>query len=224
MHEHGAEHTHIHEDGTIHTHIHEDGGLGGMIQGETVLVGNPTFMRHQAVRMPSGLTSKTAVCLAVDGELAAVFNIKYNAAEPVEYALRLLRRNGFQLVPAVRDGNLTAKFLKARFGWDGGGTQLEIGERLTLSDPEREAEGVDGLLYRDGLLPYAYLAVDSRRLCQTVRVGNLLSIFGGIAGSLLGFYLTFTGSYSVLTPLLMMTFLLLWVVPMLPLVWTVDKG
>ena len=55
-------------------------------------------------------------------------------------------------------------------------------------------------------------------------MGNLLSIFSSIAGTLLGFYLTFTGSYAVLTPLLLLTFLLLWVVPMLPMVWTVDKG
>ena len=89
---------------------------------------------------------------------------------------------------------------------------------------EREAEGPEGLLYRDGLLPYAFLAVDSRRLCQTVLVGNLLSIFSSIAGALLGFYLTFTGSYTVLTPVLLMTFLLLWTAPMLPMVWTVDKG
>ena len=207
-----------------HFHIHEDGGLGGIIHGETVLVGNPTFMRRQAVHMPPNFNSKTAVCLAVDGELIAVFQIKYSAAEPVEYALRILRRSGFRLVTATRDGNIVPKFLKARFGWDGGGEPLEVADRLALSDPEREAEGPEGLLYRDGLLPYAFLAVDSRRLCQTVLIGNLLSIFSSIAGALLGFYLTFAGSYGVLTPLLMMTFLLLWAVPMLPMVWTVDKG
>lgn len=207
-----------------HFHIHEDGGLGGMIHGETVLVGNPSFMRRQGVHMPGSLNSKTALCLAVDGELIAVFQIKYSAVEPAEYALRILRRSGFRLVTATRDGNIVPKFLKARFGWDGGGEPLELDERLALSDPEREAGGPEGLLYRDGLLPYAFLAVDSRRLCQTALVGNLLSIFSSIAGSLLGFYLTFAGSYGVLTPLLMMTFLLLWAVPMLPMVWTVDKG
>ena len=207
-----------------HFHIHEDGGLGGMIHGETVLVGSPSFMRRQAVRLPHTLASKTAVCLAVDGELTAVFTVKYAAAEPVEYALRILRRNGFRLSLATRDSNITPKFLKARFGWDGGAEPLEIGERLTLSDPEREADGPEGLLYRDGILPYAFLAVDSRRLCQTVLVGNLLSIFSSIAGALLGFYLTFTGSYAVLTPVLLLTYMVLWVIPMLPLVTAVDKA
>ena len=89
--------------------------------------------------------------------------------------------------------------------------------------PEREAEGPSGLLYREGLLPFVTLAVASRRLCQTAAVGNLLSLFSSITGTLLGFYLTFTGSYQVLTPVLLMTYLLLWVAPMLPLVWTADK-
>ena len=207
-----------------HFHIHDDGGLGGMIRGETVLVGTPTFMRHQAVKLPPSISSKTVVCLAVDGELSAVFTIKYAAAEPVEYALRILRRNGFRLMLATRDGTLVPKFMKARFGPNGAAELLELDERLSLSEPDRDAAGIDGIIYRDGILPYAQLAVDSKRLCQTVRVGNLISIFSSIAGALLGFYLTFTYSYAVLTPILMLTFALLWVVPMLPLVGTVDNA
>lgn len=206
-----------------HFHIHDDSGLSGMIHGETVLVGTPVFMRHKAVRLPANIPSKTAVCLAVDGTLTAVFSIKYIPAGTADVALRAMRRNGFQLILAVRDGNITPKLLKSKFGTDCGAERPELGERLALSDPEREAGGPNGLLYREGLLPFVTLAAGSRRLCQTVLVGNLLSIFSSIAGALLGFYLTFTGSYAVLTPPLLLTYLLLWVAPMLPLVWTVDK-
>ena len=206
-----------------HFHIHDDNGLSGMIHGETVLAGSPAFMRHMAVRLPANMPSKHPICLAVDGSLVAVFAIKYTTADTVDYALRLLRRNGLQITLAARDGGVTPKLLKARFGSDCGALVPELGERLNLSDPEREAEGPNGLLYRAGLLPFASLAAGSRRLCQTALLGNLLSIAGSVAGVLLGFYLTFTGSYNVLTPLLLLTFLLLWVVPLLPLVWTVDK-
>ncbi|MCI9036946.1 MAG: hypothetical protein HFF80_04200 [Oscillospiraceae bacterium] len=206
-----------------HFHIHDDSGLSGMIHGETVLVGTPAFMRHKAVRLPASLPSKTAVCLAVDGTLTAVFSIKYTPASTADAALRAMRRNGLQLILAVRDGNITPKLLKSKFGTDCGAERPELGERLALSDPEREAGAPNGLLYREGLLPFVSLAVGSRRLCQTVLVGNLISIFSSIAGALLGFYLTFTGSYAVLTPPLLLTYLLLWVAPMLPLVWTVDK-
>ena len=205
-----------------HFHIHDHGGLSGMIRGETVLFGPPVFMRHMAVRLPNPMPSKPSVCLAVDGNLTALFTIKYTAADTVDIALRLLRRNGLQLVLASRDGNVAAKLLKARFGGDCGASIPELGERLNLSDPEREAEEPNGLLYREGLLPFASLITGSRRLCQTARLGNLLAVAGSVAGVLLGFYLTFSGRYNVLTPQMLLTYLLLWVVPMLPLVWTVD--
>lgn len=206
-----------------HFHIHEDGGLSGMIRGETVLVGTPMFMRHKAVRLPATFPAKTAVCLAVDGELVAVFAIKYSAHPPVEIAMRSLARNGLSLVLATRDGNVTAKLLKSRFGTDGKAERPDSMEYLNLSDPEREGGAPNGLLYREGLLSYVELVALSRRLCQILRVGNLLSVFGAIVGSLLAFYLCFVGSIAVLTPLMLVTFLLLWVVPVLPLLVGVDR-
>ncbi len=206
-----------------HFHIHDDNGLSGMIRGETVLVGTPMFMRHRGVRLPATLPTKTALCLAVDGELAAVFSVKYSVNPPVEIAMRSLARNGLQLVLATRDGNVLPKMIRTRFGTDGKAQIPEISERLALSDPRRQAGAPSGLIYRDGMLPYVELAALSRRLCQMVRVGNFLSMLGSIFGSLLAFYLTFVGSVDVLSPLLLMTFLLLWVVPLLPLLVGVDR-
>lgn len=206
-----------------HFHIHDDNGLSGMIRGETVLVGTPVFMRHKGVRLPATMPSKTAVCLAVDGELVALFAIKYDAHPLVDAAMRALGRNGISLVLATRDGNVTPKLLKNRFGTDGKAVYPESTDRLSLSDPLRESGVPNGILYREGFHPYAELVSLSRRLCQIVRVGNLLSVFGCIFGSLLAFYLTFVGTTSVLTPIMLLTFLLLWVVPMLPLLLSVDR-
>lgn len=206
-----------------HFHIHDENGLSGMIHGETVLVGPPIFMRHRGVRLPATLPSKTTVCLAVDGELTAVFAVKYNASPTVDTAIRSLTRSGLQLKLAVRDGNITAKLLKARFGTDGGATLPEISERLNLSDPRREAEAPNGLLFREGLFPYVEMVAGSRRLCHVIRVGTVLSLLGSVCGVLLSFYLTFTGSYAVLTPVMLLTYLLLWLLPLAPLLWGVDK-
>ena len=213
----------IRRENLEHFHIHEHGGLSGMIHGETVLAGPPVFMRHMAVRLPGSMPAKPCMCLAVDGTLTAVFILRYSAAETVSTALRGLGRSGVQLTLGTRDGNITSKLLRSRFHTDGGANTLELDELLALSDPARESDGPSGLLYREGLLPYASLVTGSRRLCQTAAVGDLLAILSSVSGVLLGFYLTFTGSWGVLTPLLILTYLLLWVVPVLPLVWTVDK-
>ena len=206
-----------------HFHVHDDNGLSGMIRGETVLVGTPVFMRHMGVRLPSTLPAKTAVCLAVDGELIALFAIKYTAAAPVEIALRALARNGLQLLLATRDGNVTPKMIKKIYGTDGKATLPEISERLALSDPQREAAAPSGMIYRDGLLQFVELVALSRRLCQMVKVGNFLSVFGSVFGALLGFYLTFVGRNDILSPIMLMVYLLLWTVPMLPLLMGADK-
>lgn len=206
-----------------HFHIHDDHGLGGMIRGETVLVGPPLFMRHKAVRLPKKLPARTVICLAVDGELVAIFDVKYTVHPPVELAMRALSRNGLSLVLATRDGTITPKLLKNLFGTDGKAKCPETSERLSLSDPQREGGAPNGILYREGILPYVELAALSRRLCQIVRVGNFLSIFGGVFGALLAFYLVFVGSSAVLTPLMLLTYLLLWAAPMLPLLWGVDR-
>jgi hypothetical protein len=206
-----------------HFHVHDDAGLSGMIDGETVLFGTPVFMRHKAVRLPNTLPSKTCVCLAVDGTLTAIFAVKYAASPTVTAALKAVGRNGMQLTLATRDGNITPKLLKARFGLDAPAKLPDISQRLALSDPERESGGPDGLLYREGLYPFVELASGSRRLCQLSRLGNLLSVLGSLAGALLGFYLTFTGSYAVLTPSALLTYLALWTLPLLPLLWGVDK-
>ena len=93
-----------------------------------------------------------------------------------------------------------------------------------MSDPDREGGAPNGILYREGLFPFVDMVAGSRRLCHTVRIGNFLSMLSSVFGVLVGFYLTFTGSYSVLTPMLLLTYLLLWVIPMLPLLWGVDKS
>ena len=192
----------IRRENLEHFHIHEHGGLSGMIHGETVLAGPPVFMRHMAVRLPGSMPAKPCMCLAVDGTLTAVFILRYSAAETVSTALRGLGRSGVQLTLGSFPTRRSSE---------------------SLSDPARESDGPSGLLYREGLLPYASLVTGSRRLCQTAAVGDLLAILSSVSGILLGFYLTFTGSWGVLTPLLILTYLLLWVVPVLPLVWTVDK-
>ena len=214
---------HITYQSVDHFHIHDDNGLSGMIRGETVLVGTPLFMRHMAVRLPSTLPAKTAYCLAVDGELTAIFTVKYVPAAAVEVAMRGLSRSGLQVLLATRDGNVTAKMIKKCYGTDSKATLPEITERLALSDPKREADAPNGLIYRDGLLPFAELVALSRRLCQIVRVGNFLSVLGNVFGALLGFYLTFVGRSDIFSPVMLMVYLLLWTVPMLPLLVGVDK-
>ena len=54
-----------------------------------------------------------------------------------------------------------------------------------------------------------------RFLLFFLTLAAVLGILGSAAGTLLAFYLVFLGSYELLTPLSLVVFLLLWLVPVL---------
>ena len=201
--------------------FYEEGGVGGTIHGESVLFGTASFCRKMGVTLPSGLKLQTGMFLAVDGALIAVFAVKYMAAENVDWALHALARTHITPVLAVRDGNITPQLLKRKFGTDARAVYPQLSTRLALS--EKAGTKPCALIYREGLMPYAELAVGGKRLCRAVRLGNILSLIASVAGTMLTFYLSFVAAYALFTPLKLLAFLLLWTVAALVDGFFVDK-
>ena len=188
--------------------FYEEGGVGGRIHGETVLFGTAGFMKKRGVNLPRNLGLKTGVFLSVDGALIAVFAVKYMPAENVDWALHALHHSRITPVLAVRDGNITPALLKRKFGTDARAVYPKMSTRLALS--ERGGGRPCALLMREGLMPYAEVVLGSKRLCRSAKRCTVLSFLAATAATLLAFYLTFAGAYSVLTPLSLLVFMLLW--------------
>jgi len=55
--------------------------------------------------------------------------------------------------------------------------------------------------------------VGAGRLRRAVRGCAFLSALGGLVGVLLAFYITFAGAYAALSPLNLLIFLSMWLVP-----------
>ncbi len=195
--------------------FYEEGGCSGVIHGESVLMGTNSFMRKMEVRLPGGLNLRTGVFLAVDRQLIAVFAVKYKPSENVDWALRLLRRSRLALLLAARDPNVTPELVRRKFSKSARLEYPHLSERVALSEPA-DGQGMPrALLYREGLLPYAEAAAGSRRLVRACRRGTVIGLLGSISGTLLAFYLTFQEAYSLLNPLAVLVFQLLWAVPTL---------
>lgn len=188
--------------------FYEEGGVGGRIHGETVLFGTAGFMRKRGVNLPRNLGLKTGVFLSVDGTLIAVFAVKYMPAENVDWALHALHHSRITPVLAVRDGNITPALLKRKFGTDARAVYPKISTRLALS--ERGGGRPYALLMREGLMPYAEVVLGSKRLCASAKRCTVLAFLAATASTLLAFYLTFVGAYSVLTPFSLLIYVLLW--------------
>ena len=204
-----------HYEKAVDFSFYEEGGYSATIRGESVLLGTASFMRKMDVRLPGGINLKTGVFLAVDRQLAAVFAVKYNAAENVDFALRMMRRSRITPILAARDPNITPALLKRKFHKRVRVEYPDLSVRVALSEAEQDRGLPRALLFREGLLPYAETVVGSHRLCRAVRRGLALSLLGSAAGTLLAFYMAFLGKYALMTPLTLLLFLLLWVLPVL---------
>ena len=208
----------IRSEGGHYSHVdefsfYEEGGYAATIRGEAVLLGTTSFMRKMGVRIPSGINLKTGIFLAVDRELAAVFAVKYQPSENVDYALRVMKRSGVTPILAARDPNITPALLKRKFHK---GVKVEyppISNRVALSEIEKGRGVPRALLFREGLLPYAEAVVGSQRMVRAVRRCLLLAMFSSICGTLLAFYMMFLSAYTLLTPLTLLVFQGLWVLP-----------
>ena len=191
--------------------LYADGGYSAIIRGETTLLGTDKFMRHHEVALPGALKLKNALFLAVDGELIAAFAVKYPQLSSTEWAVHSLKRMGIAPVLASRDPNLTPALLKQRFGTDAKAVYPALEERLNLSDHSSRRSGLMGaVLYREGLMPYAEAVVASRRLCRAAHQMTTVSLFGSVLSLLLCFYLSFVGASTVLAPMSLAVYQLLW--------------
>ena len=167
------------------------------------------------LHLPEHPRFHTGIFLAIEGELTAVFAVHYQAAENVDFALRLMRRGNITAILAARDPNITPKLLQRKFHRKLKVEFPSLASRVALSETSKKRHLPRALLFREGLLPYAEAVVGSRRLCRGVRRATILSLFGSAAGTVLAFYLVFEGRYNLLTPLTLILFLLLWTVPAL---------
>lgn len=198
--------------------FYEEGGWSGTIRGESILMGTASFMRKMDVRLPGDINLKTGLFLSVDHHLIAVFAVKYNASENVDFALRMMARSHISPILAARDPNIVPELLRRKFRK---GVRVEFPDlttRVALSEAEKDRGLPRALIFREGLLPYAETVVGSRRMCKAVRRATLFSLLGSAAGTLLAFYLVFLQQYALLTPLALELFLLLWTLPVLLIV------
>lgn len=197
-------------------HFYEDGGIDGTVRGATVSMGSAYFMKKRRVAIPHELKVDTGVFLAVDGRLAGVFAIKYLPSRNVEWALRALRRNRVTPVLATRGVNITPGLLKRIFRLNVRPIYPGVATRLSLAElTAQPGETPNAVIYRDGLLPAAEALIGSRRMCRAVRWSTGLSWAGGLCGLLLSYYLTSAGDFAALSPVYMLAYLLLWLLPTL---------
>ena len=202
-----------------------EGGFSGLIRGDQVLVGNADYMKLMGVPLQQGYQVRNAVFCVINGELQGIFALNYTMAHSIPPALDALIQGHVNPILATRDFNITPTMLRQRFRLPTDRMEYPpIDRRQLLSAKGQPHNGTLGaLIYREGLGACTDAILGGRRLRTVVRLNTILAVAASVVGALLGFYLTLMGAYHSLSPLNILFFLAMWLVPILLVSNGVDK-
>lgn len=192
------------------------GGIGGMVEGNAVLLGSLNFMQDMGVEIPQGTMVSQAVYAAVNGELCAVVAIAY--AKMRSASAGLVSLCGFRkTVPILvsNDFMLTEEFIHGKFGVNTRRMVFPEKEvRAALSQAAANPESqVLALTTRDDLASTVYTVSGSAALRTACRWGVIIHMIGGILGMLIMLALAYIGSVELLTPTNVLLYQLVWMIP-----------
>ena len=196
--------------------LYEGGGMGGDVCGETVLLGSTEFLQSMGVHIPEGSMVSQAVYAAIGGELCAVVAISF--AKMRSAAAGMVTLCGYRkLTPVFVGGDfiLNEEFIRSKFEVKTRRLLFpSADERMALAAKQPE-EGQPSLALstRPDLISFAYAVTGARALRTSCRHGMTLHLIGGILGLLIMLVLALTGSTELLTPVNILLYQLVWMVP-----------
>lgn len=194
---------------------HDGGGMTAIVGGESVCVGGTGFMNLMGIRLPRRLSTKTSVYTAINGALVGIFSIEYRPVSSVQDALVLLLHSRLEPVFAIRDFNITPAMLKKAFKMPTDGFKFpSYSERYRISgaEPDRDSR-VAAVLVREGMGPLVDAAERGRRAHFGVKAAGAVSAAGSVFGLIILFLLCWTGAFDSATVSNVITFMLLWLLP-----------
>jgi hypothetical protein len=193
-----------------------NGGIGAEVCQEPVLMGSLTFLQEMGVEIPEGINVNNAIYTAVDGELCGVFAITYNKASSVAAGLSTLcSYRSLRPVLISCDFVLTEKFMKELFGINPRRfffPEREVRQALQ-NKPLPEEVTAAALITTEGLAPFAYAVTGARAIRTAAIMGTAVHMIGGILGLLIMLALAVLGESALLTPVNLLAFELVWLVP-----------
>ena len=204
--------------------VYPGGGIGGEVCGESVIMGSSKFLQEMGIEIPAGTMVNQAVYVAIDGDFSGLFAVTYNRMKYSAAGMATLcaYRGVLPLITAD-DFMLTPAFMKEKFGVSIRRLVYPTREEKALlrkKEPAADAP-VLALTTHHGLAPAAYAISGARALRTACNLGLVIHMVGGILGMLIMLALAIIGAVELLTPLNILLYQLVWMVPgLLVTEWT----
>ena len=193
-----------------------NGGIGGEILGEPVLMGTLDFLKEMGVEIPEEVMVRQAVYVAIDGELSGLFAVSYTRTKYTAKGLGILcNYRKLRVLILADDFMVTAPFLKEKFGVRT--RRVAFPDRQMRTQLREKKPGEDtpvlALMTQEGLAPAASAITGARAMRRAWGIGVAIHMAGGIVGLLIMAALAVVGDVALLTPLHILAYQLIWVVP-----------
>ena len=199
-------------------------GIGGQIDGLSVVAGTVEFMEHMGVALPDGARIPHAVYAAINQSLCAVFAVSFTRSKSSASGLRTLCDSG-HVRPILVDCDfiLTEPFLEEKLGVDVHRMQFpDCMTRMKLAQKKADENApAIALATRGGLAQRACAVTGGAALRSAWRAGAVVHALGGGIGFLAVAILALQGSLFLLTPYNLLLYGCVWMIPgLLMAEWT----
>lgn len=192
------------------------GGLSALVDGEPIAVGTLEFMHQMDVEVPKAAQIPNALYTAVDGVLSGVFALRYSRSKQAAVGLRNLCSNG-NTTPVMisQDFLLTGRFLREKLKVNAKRLEFPEGEaRKELAKIKGEKDApVVALTVRKGLPQRSLAVTGAWALRSSMKAGALIHMIGGGLGMAAVAVLALVGAAHLLTPVNLLLYSLLWMLP-----------
>ena len=191
-------------------------GVSGVIKGQTCLLGLKECMANQGIEIPETAQVNQAIYFAADGQLQAVFALNY--ARTKASAGGLVSLNSYRKIrPMVLADNfmINAALLRDKFGIKAKRYDFpdrELRADLAAFQPDPELLGA-ALTTQRNLSSAAYAVTGAKALYTASRLGMWLNIVAGMVGLLIMAALAYLGDLQLLSPLNILLYQLVWLIP-----------
>ncbi len=194
-----------------------DQGFGGIVCGESVLLGTQEFLKSMGIEVAPGARVNQAVYVAIDGEFSCVFALAFGKLKGVSAGLDALCGHR-RLSPVLASNNflLTEEFIRSKFRVDTRRIAFpDAGERDRLAAwmPAEETAIPCALTTQEGLAGAAFAVTGARTLRTASIAGAVIHILGGVIGLGAVLALTLLNRTDLLTPANLLLLELCWALP-----------
>lgn len=196
-----------------HVVHYADGGIGGLVGGLEVLLGDADFMAQRGMIVRD--VPENGLVLALDHDVSAVMVIDYVVPVAQYTAMHELTERNLTILLHTRNQQVTPELVERLYALKKGTVILpELEQDRAMQSPRyTKDDALCGLLVRDGLVPLANCVATSKEQTQFTQAGGVIGVCAAFVCMLLMTYLCYIFMPSDARPIRMLIYAILCFIP-----------